>query len=80
MVVASLPRHIDVEGGNQVEQCPGDQHIVVHTDEAGYNEHSPPNTCKQTKSTSYYSYGPYLHNVLDAYRGSGNLIFSFTDN
>lgn len=38
-VVAGAPREAGGEGGDEVEERPGEDHVVVDADEAGHQEH-----------------------------------------
>ena len=39
-----LPRDLRIEGGDQVEQGPSDDHVVIDGYEARHDEHAPSDT------------------------------------
>lgn len=44
VVVAGSPGYNCVQRCDQIKQRPGNQHVVIHADKRGYDEHAPTNT------------------------------------
>ena len=62
MVVAGRPRHLDVERRKQVEEGPRNHHVVVHADETGDEEHSPPDPCNKHAPRLHLSFIHIINN------------------
>ena len=43
------PGDVLVEGGEQVEECPADDHVVINRNQTRYEEHTPSYTCREKK-------------------------------
>ena len=53
VVVAARPRHFGREGGEEVVDGEGDDHVVINADERVHHDVPDPDTCKRTTYKNY---------------------------